>query len=387
MKIGFVSRIREPWGGSEELWAAAAQQLMPVHSVVISALNTGKPAPRMQALIDQGAHLVYRRGFIKPGLSASKRIPRKIAVFAINKMANPYKEFFHQKPDVIVYTGTGDALVDDPYFLELLYHHKVPLVYINQGHYEYIRTFDDFGAEILKRAYQYAALNLFVADRNRQVLERFLAADIPNAHVVRNPVNLVSTEACAFPENEKVQFAIVANLLVNHKGHDIAFDVLRGTAWQNRNWHLNIYGAGVDEAYMKRLVAYFRLDERVSFHGKVADIRNLWAHNHIALMPSRFEGIPLAVVEAMICGRPVVATDVAGHTEWIREGVDGYIAGGANVSAFGDAMERAWQNRSRWEEMGLSARVRALELYDPNPGATLKEWILKSATPPSRKEI
>jgi len=313
-------------------------------------------------------------------LTAQKRIPKKILLFSIDRLSNPYKQVFSQNPDVLVYTGACDSLKHDPYFLKLLYKTKKPLIIINQVHSEYQKTFDDHESAILKKAFHYSSKNLFVSQRNKKVMERFLADHIPNAQVIRNPINLAEIGPVEFPVSEKIQFAIVANLLINHKGQDILFEVLSKEPWTNRDLHLNIYGSGVDEKYLKQLATFYNISKKVTFHGKVQDIRNVWKNNHILLMPSRLEGMPLAIVEAMLCGRPVVTTDVAGHTEWIREGVNGFIAGGANVISFDKAMERAWQQKDQWQTLGKNAYEQAIKLYDPSPGKTLADIILNVAS-------
>lgn len=381
MKIAFISIIREPWGGSEELWAASAHELLnQKHTVLISALNTGTVAPRMQQLLDKGAKLIYRRGFIRPGIAVKKRVMLKIWHFFLNQFRNPYRELFREKPDVIVYTGACDSLKDDPFFLKQIYASGIPLVIINQVHTEYTRTFDAREADVLFNAFNYAAANLFVSERNLRVMERFLGRRIPHARVVRNPVNLTDTSPIPYPSTDgEIQLAMVGNLLINHKGQDIALEALSGEKWTARNWKLNIYGSGIDEKYLKDLTAFYGLEQKVSFHGKVSDIRSVWEKNHLLLMPSRLEGIPLAVVEAMLCGRPVLATDVAGHTEWITDGHHGFIAEGANVLSLERALERAWEQKENWGKLGLNAAVRAKELYDPEPGVSLANIILSAA--------
>jgi glycosyltransferase involved in cell wall biosynthesis len=380
MKIAFISIIREPWGGSEELWAASAHELLnQKHTVLVSALNTGTVSPRMQQLLDKGAKLIYRRGFIRPGIAVKKRVLLKIWHFFLNQFSNPYRELFREKPDVIVYTGACDSLKDDPFFLKQLYASGIPLVIINQVHTEYTRTFDAREADVLFNAFTYAAANLFVSERNLRVMERFLGRHIPKAQVVRNPVNLTDTSPIPYPPMDgDVQLAMVGNLLINHKGQDLALEALSSGKWKARNWKLNIYGSGIDEKYLKDLTIFYGLEQKVIFHGKVNDIRSVWEKNHLLLMPSRLEGIPLAVVEAMLCGRPAVATDVAGHTEWITEGQQGFIAEGANVLSLGRALEKAWQQKEDWEKLGADAAVRAQELYDPQPGLSLAKIILST---------
>ena len=55
--------------------------------------------------------------------------------------------------------------------------------------------------------------------------------------------------------------------------------------------------------------------KNVHFRGHVNDIRAIWEQNHLLVLPSRYEGLPLALVEAMWCGRPAVVTDVGGNAE------------------------------------------------------------------------
>jgi glycosyltransferase involved in cell wall biosynthesis len=99
-------------------------------------------------------------------------------------------------------------------------------------------------------------------------------------------------------------------------------------------------------------------------------------------MPSLCEGIPLAVVEAMLCGRPVMATDTGGHTEWISDGENGFIAGGANVLSIDRALERAWQARAQWPEMGRLAHDTAMRMHDHDAGGSLLKTILSHGRRP-----
>jgi glycosyltransferase involved in cell wall biosynthesis len=81
-------------------------------------------------------------------------------------------------------------------------------------------------------------------------------------------------------------------------------------------------------------------------------------------------------VEAMVCGRPTVATDVGGHREWITDGIEGFISEGVSVNAIGDTMERAWLRKDEWAEMGKAAHNKALSLYNPAPGRTVLNLLM-----------
>ena len=107
----------------------------------------------------------------------------------------------------------------------------------------------------------------------------------------------------------------------------------------------------------------------------------MWAENHLLVLPSRVESAPLALVEAMLCGRPAVVTDVGGMTEWVQEADTGYVAEAPTAQSVGAALERAWQNRARWPELGRRAHRVAIGRYDPVPGASLLQLLLEAARP------
>jgi glycosyltransferase involved in cell wall biosynthesis len=108
------------------------------------------------------------------------------------------------------------------------------------------------------------------------------------------------------------------------------------------------------------------LSERVNFAG-FAKPEEIWAENHVLVMPSRYEGLPLAMVEAMLCSRPVVATDVAGHAEIVEDGVTGFLADAPTPRAMAAALERFWARRTEAEEIGKAGYRRIQQLVPPDP--------------------
>jgi glycosyltransferase involved in cell wall biosynthesis len=379
MRIAFISFIKDPWGGSEELWAAAAEEALSAgHDVIITAIKLNVPSPKLEAFAKKGAILQYRRGFINPAWTQKERILRKIIIFIQNKLSNPFRELFAARPDMIVFTGGAYAMLLNKELFDRLATNPIPYLLNIQVNVEYGRPINNEESGYLHNVYEKAASVIFVSERNRQTAERHLLKTIHNARILRNPVNLGNMEMVPMPASKSpIRLALTANLLVNHKGQDLAFEIMRMPKWKNRNLELHLYGSGYDDEYLKKMADFFGITDKVHFHGKVSDIREVWKQNHAMLLPSLNEGMPLAIVEAMICGRPVITTDVGGNTEWIRDGVEGFIAGGANIAAIEDALERAWQSISEWEKMGQAAHQRAIALHDPRPGSTLLQLILQ----------
>ena len=94
----------------------------------------------------------------------------------------------------------------------------------------------------------------------------------------------------------------------------------------------------------------------VEFAGHQNNIEEIWRKHHALVLPSRFEGMPLVVVEAMLCGRPCIATDVGGNRELVRDGINGFLAKAPTVELLDEAMNRAWDNRGRLRKWAVPPR-------------------------------
>jgi glycosyltransferase involved in cell wall biosynthesis len=84
-------------------------------------------------------------------------------------------------------------------------------------------------------------------------------------------------------------------------------------------------GDGPLEGELRPQVRRLRLDTRVHFLGRRADVPGLLAGPDVLVLPSLFEGLPLAVLEAMPAGVPVVPPGVTGTTEAIEDGATGRL--------------------------------------------------------------
>jgi glycosyltransferase involved in cell wall biosynthesis len=126
---------------------------------------------------------------------------------------------------------------------------------------------------------------------------------------------------------------------------------------------------------LERLVRRLYLSDRVNFVGHVSSVEEIWASNHVLVMPSRFEGLPLAMIEAMLCGRPVIATDVAGHSEVIEDGVTGFLADAPTVGSMVNALERFWARRDDVRSIGAAAARKIRQLFPSDPVRIFAEKI------------
>jgi mannose/cellobiose epimerase-like protein (N-acyl-D-glucosamine 2-epimerase family)/glycosyltransferase involved in cell wall biosynthesis len=95
----------------------------------------------------------------------------------------------------------------------------------------------------------------------------------------------------------------------------------------------------------------------VTLLGFVEDIRALWARAHIAVLPSHREGMPLSLLEAAACGRPLVATDVPGCRDIARPGVNAFLVPLEDAAALADAIERLALDAELRHQFGAASRA------------------------------
>ena len=94
----------------------------------------------------------------------------------------------------------------------------------------------------------------------------------------------------------------------------------------------------------------------VEMLGHVSDIRSLWSKAHIAVLPSRREELPVSLLEAAACGRPIVATDVPGCREIARANVNALLVPPDDPQALADATARLAQDSKLRRSFGAEGR-------------------------------
>lgn len=366
-----------PWGGSEVLWSLAAERaLQQRHEVFVVVFDWSRSHPAVLRLEREGATVRARPR--RRGRGLLSRVLRRVVPRLSERLEGAWTDLVVGfEPDALcISQGSVWELFEDAEVMRLATRIQCPVVHLCHLSNDMV-VVSDAGRRAVGDLFSRAARTLFVAQANRAMTERQLARCLPNAQVVRNPVNLPGTEPLAARAESSVPiFASVASLNLRHKGQDVLLEILGSDRWRGREWECRFYGEGPDRLFLERLANHYGIADQVRFMGHVQDIREVWRSSDLLVMPSRMEGTPLALVEAMLCGRPAAVTDVGGMAEWIVEPECGWVAEAASARSFGAALERAWQGRQQWPKIGEAARSRALQQLDPDPGATLLDLLL-----------
>ena len=109
--------------------------------------------------------------------------------------------------------------------------------------------------------------------------------------------------------------------------------------------------------------ASWNLEPGITWLGHVDAIRALWARAHIAVLPSRREGLPKSLLEAAACGRPMVAADVPGCRQVVIRGETGLLVPADNEQALADAIETLAASAEMRTRFGAAARRLTVERF------------------------
>ena len=360
MRFAFITTMQgAPWGGSEELWGQAALRLKEEgHDVVASVVGWPKGSGRVAELAQHGVEVLARDA--RPPTLA-RRAWRKL------KGGSRWEidTLLRKKPDLVVVSQGGIREGAD--YIECVHRARVPFAVVVQCNAEAWWPDDEASAR-MGAAYRAARRVFCVSHHNLELLEYQIGGALPNGTVVWNPYNAVRAgSALGWPLDDGVwKLACVARLDPLAKGQDLVLQVLSQRKWRERPLEVSFYGTGWCERGLRSWSDRLHLGT-VRFCGHARDVTEVWERSHMLLLPSRFEGLPLALVEAMWCARPALVTDVGGNAELCVDGSTGFVAPAATVDLLGLTLERAWTRRSEWQRMGRAARLRVDQLVPRDP--------------------
>jgi len=122
---------------------------------------------------------------------------------------------------------------------------------------------------------------------------------------------------------------------------------------------LVLVGGGEDEPRLRALAQTLGIESRVRFAGWWRDLEAVYYGSDIVALSSDNEGTPVCLIEALACGRAVVATDVGGVADVLADGQFGMLVPPGQVEAFSAALRRLMEPRERakYEGVGRSATV------------------------------
>jgi glycosyltransferase involved in cell wall biosynthesis len=156
---------------------------------------------------------------------------------------------------------------------------------------------------------------------------------------------------------------VIVSRLVRHKGYPELLAAMRDVPGAEL-WVVGERLASDHGADLEPLFEASGLGCRLRRLGYRADIADVLAAADIFTLPSHFEGLPMSVIEAMLTGLPVVATDIRGPREQVVDQQTGLLVPPATVAPLAAALGRLAGDPALRTRMGVAGRERAMLLYD-----------------------
>lgn len=221
---------------------------------------------------------------------------------------------------------------------------------IAMSHESYAASMASTRGRRVKKLYATAArfVCLTEADAARWVHE----GGMNNTAVVPNPL--------PFPANggadAGARVVVALGRLSQEKGFDLLLESWAEATARRPGWTLRMYGSGPELSALTAQAERLGITASVDFAGQTGDVAAALVQGSIFAAPSRAEGFPMVLLEAMACGVPCVAFDCApGVREIVHDGEDGVVVPPGNTDAFAESLGALMDAREERESLGKAA--------------------------------
>jgi glycosyltransferase involved in cell wall biosynthesis len=183
---------------------------------------------------------------------------------------------------------------------------------------------------------------------------RFL---LPNTLLIPNGVDIAWYCPQDDPVARHAQMVVCVARLRYEKGVDVLIRAWRHVHKQAPEARLLLVGTGPLRDTLVQQAAMLEISESIEFAGLQHDVRSSLRRASVAVLPSRFEGMPNALLEAMACALPCVATRVSGSEELIEDGVNGLLVEPEDDEGLARALLTVLANPDLARAFGQAARA------------------------------
>ena len=228
--------------------------------------------------------------------------------------------------------------------------------------------------EASRSSSRYARVKKFYPDVDRMLAlteedsDAWARSGMSNAGAMPNPL---MTTPVTLPDLDQPT-VVTLRRLAHDKGIDMLLEAWSAIAAQYPDWRLSVYGSGPDEESLRRQARELGLDDQQIFRGLTTDLDAALSNASIYALPSREEGFPIALMEAMAYGLPSVAFDCApGIRELLENEVSGLLINPGNVPGFAAALERLMKDADLRRRLGGQARESVGQF---SPDAVVDRW-------------
>ncbi len=192
--------------------------------------------------------------------------------------------------------------------------------------------------------------------------------ELNNVHVIHNCIDTFPNQLSNCTEKK----VVAVGRYTSQKGFDNLIESWKIVNSIHPDWQLHIYGSGNNEIY--QLLANEKgLKEVIICHSATSNIHQKLQESSIYVLSSRFEGLPMVLLEAISCGLPIVSFACpCGPKDIITDGVNGYLVEPENIKALAERICHLIEDEELRKNMGKAARKRAEDFREEK---IMQQWI------------
>lgn len=206
-----------------------------------------------------------------------------------------------------------------------------------------------------------------VSEHDRDLTLQFKVARPDQLVVIHNgidPQPFLKAEGSGVREEFRLDSVPIITLVGRLVPQKDPLTLLKACLLLEQRFKVFLVGDGVLRAQVERFLnSEPELKESVILTGQRENVAEILAASDIFVLSSRWEGLPRAVIEAMMAGLPVVATRVGGVSELVEDGVTGFLAPRGEPKALAQELQKLLDDESLRQRMGQAGRIKAVQHF------------------------
>ncbi len=191
-----------------------------------------------------------------------------------------------------------------------------------------------------------AVVNLTEKDKN-------LRGNPKNMHVIYNPIHFSSSNTSNLEKKE----ALALGRYTEEKDFSSLLDIWAMAVKSCPDWHLTIVGQGYLKKNLQEKITKLGIENTVTLLEEQKDVESLYLNSSIYVMTSRFEGLPMVLLESQAMGLPITSYDCpCGPSDVITNGEDGFLIMPNDKEGFAKYLIQLMENENLRKQMGRKAK-------------------------------